>query len=236
MPSWIPASGTERGMWMLLFLLAGGYLLGQWLNRQQTKRAGTWVQAGLKTLGGRVTWHWSKTLSAGAEANVEEARAPYRNLAISYYLVTREFAPLWLWERFRGKRDLLSVRANLRLAPAREFEIVPLGGPLQAKLDQATGTSAGAQDGAQPDGTQPDALQPFQWHELSSGLGLGMRGAICVETEQKAKDFLNTYGAHVERVSLRKRKPNLIAFFRLGPVQARPSAELWQALAELTKG
>ena len=113
MPSWMPTTAAERAMWMLLFLLVGGYLGGQWLNRQQTKRAGKWIQAGLKSLGGRVTWHWSKTISAGAEANVEEARAPYRNLAISYYLLTREFAPLWLWEQVQGQtRSAVGARES----------------------------------------------------------------------------------------------------------------------------
>ena len=40
---------------------------------------------------------------------VQEARAPYRDLTISYYLLTREFFPLWAWERLRGKRDLLAA-------------------------------------------------------------------------------------------------------------------------------
>jgi hypothetical protein len=158
---------------------------------------------------------------------VEETRAPYRNIAIAYYLLTREFPPLWLWEQLRGKRDLVAVRANLRTAPAREFEIVPLAGPLRKKLDEAAArqTEAGDVPGL-----------PFQWQEVGGGLAFGMRGPVNEATCQKTKDFLATYGPYVERISLRKRNPNVLAFFRLGPLEARSSGELWRALGELVKG
>lgn len=227
MPSLMPTTPAERLMWLALLLLVAGFLGGQWLNRQHAKRAGKWIQSGLGSLGGRVAWHWSKSISAGAEALVEEARAPYRNLAIAYYLLTREFPPLWLWEQLRGKRDLVAVRANLRVSPTREFELVPLAGPLRKKLDEA-----GA--GQTAPGDAPGL--PFQWQELSNGLGLGMRGSVNEVTCQRASDFLATYGAYVERISLRKRSPHVLAFFRLAPIQSQPGAELWKALGELTKG
>lgn len=225
MSSWMPDTPIERGMWLILLLLVAGFLGGQWLNRQTAKRAGKWIQAGLGSLGGRVAWHWSKSIAAGAEAAVEETRAPFRNIAIAYYLLTREFPPLWLWEHLRGKRDLLSVRANLRLLPTREFEIVPLTGSLRKELDQAA---------AQPPAGEV-AGQPFTWRELSHGLGFGMRGGLDEATCEKAQTFVNSYGAYVERVSLRKRTPHVLAFFRLGPIQSGPSAEAWKALGELVR-
>jgi hypothetical protein len=227
MPSLMPTTPTERLLWLALLLLVAGFLGGQWLNRQQANRAGKWIQAGLGVLGGRVTWHWSKSLAAGAEAMVEETRAPYRNIAIAYYMLTREFPPLWLWERIRGKQDLIAVRANLRLAPAREFEIVPVLGELRKNLDQAAAGQASADE-------VPG--QPFAWQELSDGLGFGMRGAIDEKACEKAKEFLKTYGPYAERISLRRRNPHVLAFFRLGPIQARASGELWKALGELVKG
>lgn len=215
MPSWFPNSPAERVMWAVLFFLVLGYLAGQWLNRQRTRRVGGWLQAGLGSLGGRVTWRWSKTLAAGAEAVVEEARAPYRSLVISYYLLTREFPPLWLWERIRGKHDLASVRADLRLAPPREFEILPLGGPLWEKVNTAS-------------------AQPPQWAELGHGLGLGMQENNPVLVE-RAKGFVADYGPYIERVSLRQRKPHVMAFLRLTGIERTKSADLWKALGELVR-
>lgn len=223
MPSWMPNTPGERVMWLILLLLVAGYLGGQYVNRSYAKRAGKWIQAGLGSLGGRVAWHWSKNISAGAEAVVEETRAPYRNIAIAFYLLTREFAPLWLWEHLRGKRDLVAVRANLRLLPTHEFEIVPLAGPLRKKLDgAAAGSDAGEVSGA-----------AYDWQPLANGLGFGMRGQVDQARREKAGQFLATYGPYVERISLRKRNPHVLAFFRLGPVQSKPGGELWKALGEL---
>jgi hypothetical protein len=219
----MPNTPAERVMWIALLLLVSGYLAGQWLNRKRTKRVGSWIQAGLGPLGGRTAWRWSKTMTAGAEVVVEEARAPYKNLIISYYLLTREFPPLWLWELLRGKRDLVSVRANLRWIPPIEFEIVPLTGKLRQKLDRAVSLDGEV------------AGQPYEWQELGDGLGFGMQGPSNDAACERAKEFLRTYGAHVERVSLRRRNPHVIAFFRLSGVESRPSTQLWKALGELVR-
>ncbi len=219
MPSWVPNTPTERIMWLVLLFLVFGYLGGQWLNRQRTKRVGGWLQAGLGSLGGNAKWRWSKTLAAGAEVTVEEARAPFRNWVISYYLLTREFPPLWLWERIKGKHDLVSARANLRLAPQGEFEIVPRGGALWAKLNGATAESA----------------QPYQWQDLGNGLSLGARGGVDAKLVERAKTFMRDYGAYVERISLRQRNPHVMAFFRLTGIERTKSESLWRALGDLTR-
>ncbi len=219
MPSWFPNSPAERIMWAALLFLVFGYLIGQWLNRQRTKRVGGWLQAGVGSLGGSAKWRWSKTLAAGAEVTVEETRAPYRNVVISYYLLTREFPPLWLWERIRGKHDLVSARANLRLAPQKEFEIVPLNGPLWAKLNTATAQSS----------------QPYQWQELGNGLSLGTRGGSDAKSVERAKAFLQDYGQYIERISLRQRNPNVMAFFRLTGIERTKSDALWRALGDLVR-
>jgi hypothetical protein len=63
-----------------------------------------------------------------------------------------------------------------------------------------------------------------------------MRGHLDEATCEKAKAFASTYGAYVDRVSLRKRTPHVMAFFRLGPIQSQPSAAIWKAFGELVKG
>lgn len=218
MPSWVPATGGERILWIVVIILAAGYLAGQWLNRQRSKRIGSWLQAGLGALGGRVAWKWLRSMSAGAEVTVQETRPPYRSLVIGYYLLTREFAPLWLIEWLRGKRDLMSLRADLRTQPTREFDILPIKGQLRKELDGAAGQ------------------QPHQWQELSGGLGLATAGQPSQALLQKAQRFLRTYGPYVERVSLRQRAPHVIAFFRLSGIEDMKSEELWRALGDLVQG
>jgi hypothetical protein len=213
----MPASGPERIMWLFILLLVAGYLGGQWLNRQRSKRIGAWLQAGLGSLGGRVAWRWLKSMSAGAEVTIQEAREPYRNLAISYYLLTREFPPLWLWEHLRGRRDLLTLRADLHLQPAREFEILPLNGALRKKLDAAT------------------TEHPYTWRELSHGLGMATQGAAEGSLVQRAGAFLKQYGAYVERISVRRRKPNVLVFMRVTGLERTKSDALWREVGELVR-
>jgi hypothetical protein len=218
MPSWMPATGAERVLWLVVIFLVAGYMGGQWVNRRRSKRIGSWVQAGLGALGGRVAWKWLRSISAGAEITVQETRPPYRDLVIGYYLLTREFSPLWLFERLQGKHDLLSLRANLRLQPQRELDILPLAGKLRKELDSAS-------EG-----------QPIGWQELGAGLGLAMRGRPDQALLQRATGFVGTYGAYVERISLRRRAPHLMAFLRLSGLEKTKSDDLWRALGELVRG
>lgn len=217
MPSWMPATGPERVLWIAIILLVLGYLGGQWLNRQRSRKLGNWLQAGIGSLGGRVAWRWIKSVTSGAEVTVQDARAPYRNLSISYYLLTREFAPLWLWERIRGKRDLLALKADLRLQPTREFEILPANGKLRKELDAAT------------------ADAPYEWIDLGEGLALGRRGAVDKQALERAREFMKTYGPYVERISLRRRAPNMMAFFRMTGLEQTKSDTLWRALGDLVR-
>lgn len=218
MPSWVPATGAERILWIVIIVLAAGYLAGQWMNRTRSKRIGSWLQAGLGALGGRVAWRWLRSMNAGAEVTVQETRPPYRSLVIGYYLLTREFAPLWLVEWLQGKRDLMSLRAELRTQPTRDFDVLPIKGGLRRELEKAAGQQA------------------HQWQELTGGLGLATLGQPSQALIQKVERFLNTYGPYVERISLRRRTPHVIAFFRLSGLENLKIEDLWRALGELVQG
>jgi len=218
MPSWMPATGAERSLWIIIIVLAAGYLAGQWLNHQRTKRIAEWLRAGLGALGGRIAWKWLRSMNVGAEVTVQETRPPYRSLVIGYYLLTREFAPLWLIEWLRGKRDLLSLRADLRTQPGREFDIVPFKGKLRQELDKAT------------------RQQAHQWIELAGGLGLATVGQPSQALTQRVERFLRSYGPYVERISLRRRAPHVIAFFRISGLETMKSEDLWRALGDLVQG
>lgn len=210
-----PAAGPEKTLWLLLILLVAGYLVGILLNRQRSKAIGGWIQAGLGKLGGRVAWRWIRSMNSGAEVTVAEARHPYRQLQISYFLLTREFAPLWLVELLRGKRDLLALRGDLRTAPGQELTIVPLRGRLRRQMDKAAGAT------------------PWRWTELPHGLGLATRAAPDAALLRRTEVFLREYGAGVERLTLRRQAPHLIAFFKLAGIEKRPITELWAALGKL---
>jgi len=108
----LPATPIEKLWWVALLLLLGGYLAGTWLNRKRSKALGFWLQSGLGVLGSKIQWKWIGTMSSGAQVTVRDARKPFRQLEITYLLLTRELAPLWGIELLRGKRDLLILRAT----------------------------------------------------------------------------------------------------------------------------
>ena len=212
------AGATERALWIVVILLVVGYVAGAWLNRRRSKLLGSWLQAGLGALGGVPTWRWIRSMTAGAEVTVAGATRPFDRVQMAYFLMTREFPPLWGLELLRGKRDTLSIRADLRALPGRTFEVVPLHGRLRQTLDRNAGD------------------QPWLWQEMPAGLGLATRGPADPKLARSVQAFLQRYGAAVERLSLRGRQPHLMLFLRLAGLETRPAAELIRAVKELVGG
>ena len=107
----IPTGGPATNvLWVILIILVLGFLGGAWLNRRRSKAIGMWLRSGLKPVGGQTTWKWIRGMNSAAQVTVEGAAKPYRRMEIGYFMMTREFAPMWGYEWLRGKRDLLSAR------------------------------------------------------------------------------------------------------------------------------
>ncbi|MBM4458583.1 MAG: hypothetical protein FJ011_12570 [Chloroflexi bacterium] len=214
----ILAATPEQVMWGLLIILVAGYLLGTWVNRRRSRQLGAWLQGGLKGLGGKVTWKWIRSMTSGAQALIVDANRPFRQIEIIYVLLTRELLPLWGVELLRGKRDTLIVRASLRSEPAEEIEVVPLHGPLRRTLDKAAGD------------------QPWTWQEGPAGLGIATHGPANKPIVGRVRSFVDRYSSSLERLSLRRRQPNLILFLRLVGVERERFAELTRELRQALGG
>jgi hypothetical protein len=206
-----PATGLERIWWIVLIVLVVGYVLGTWLNRRRSKALGVWLQGGLKVLGGKSTWKWIGTMSSGAQITIGDAGKPFRQIQITYLLLTRELWPLWAVELLRGKRDTLVIRADLRGKPESEYEVVPLRGALRRTLDQHAGE------------------QPWEWREAAAGLGLATRGGVIPHVP----GFLERYGPYIQRLSLRQRQPHLILFARFTGLEKSPAADFLRSVQEI---
>jgi hypothetical protein len=215
MMSFAASDPVEQILWAVLLLLLGGFMAGAWLNRRHSKAIGEWLQGGLKSLGGQTSWKWIRSMNSGAQVTVSGAAQPFRQVEVSYFLLTREFPPLWAVELLRGKRDMLAVRADLRAGPAQEFEVVPIHGGLRRMLDENAGD------------------RPWQWQEMPAGLGLATRDGASPQVTTRVKAFLDRSAAYVQRLSLRERKPNLVLFVRLTGIENAPSSELLEALKQV---
>jgi hypothetical protein len=203
---------AQKALWGLLIVLVLAYMGGGWLNRRRSKALGRWVQSGLKTLGGQPSWKWIGSMASGGQVTVTNAARPFRQLQLTYLLLTREFFPLWGVERLRGKRDMLTVRGDLRGDLGQEIEVVPLHGRLRSTLDSNPGE------------------QPWHWEEAPAGLGLATRNVTDPRLISAVKGFLEQYGADVQRLSLRRRQPNLIMFIHLDGLEHTPADGFMRAL------
>ena len=211
----LSATGNARIWWIVLIVLAAGYMAGTWYNRERALKLAKWLQIGLAIWNGRSDWRIGRTLGSGTEVIVTGTDRPFRAVALSFDLLAREFVPLWGIELLRGKRDLLALRGQLRFMPAVEWEIVPLEGKLRRLLDR----SAGA--------------KPWRWTELANGLGLATRAVPSAELVSRARAFSQQHGAHVERIALRKVDPHVLAFARLNGLEKAPAAEFLRGVADL---
>jgi hypothetical protein len=212
----LPAlSPVARVLWILLAILVVGFLLGRWLNRRRSKAIGEWLQAGIRVLGAQTSWRFPGGISSGAEVKVINANAPFSQIEIGYYLLTREFPVLWVAELLRGKRDMLAVRGDLRGRPAHEYEVVPLQGALRRTLDQHADERG------------------WRWTAMPAGLGMATRDPATEGAAAKIRAFLEVWGPGVQRLSMRDRKPNLVLFVHFPAVEGRPAREFLQAVRRL---
>jgi hypothetical protein len=208
-------SPVARILWILLVILVAGFLLGRWLNRRRSKAIGEWLQSGIRVFGAQTDWRFPGGISSGAEVKVGNANAPFRQIDIGYYLLTREFPFLWGVELLRGKRDMLVMRGDLRGMPALEYEVVPMRGALRKVLDQNAGD------------------HKWRWADMPAGLGMATRNAAGTRAEARVRAFLKIYGQSVQRLSLRERSPNLVLFVRVAGIERSPAREFLLAVRRL---
>ncbi len=243
----LPASGSERVFWAILIVLVLCYMLGSWLNRRRGEHIGRWLQAGLAKLGGRPAWKILRSISSAAQVNIGDAAPPFRQVQVTYALLTRELPPLWAVEWGRGRRDTLAVRADLRAEPAGEIEVVPKEGHLRRQIDRLA------------------AGRPWEWRAGPATLGIATRGPVAAATLDGIDRFIAAYGPQVQRISLQPHaagtrlvkaadgrvalnlpagprdltrssiRPHLLVFLNLGQIEAAPAARLFDDLRNLAR-
>jgi hypothetical protein len=91
------------------------FALGTQRNIRQGNDVLRWLQAGLPILGRRTTLRWLG--SSAVELGIIEPAPPFREATVVVVLEPRDVALLWAWARWRGRRDFIIVRANLRNPP-----------------------------------------------------------------------------------------------------------------------
>jgi len=197
---------------VLSVLLALWYFWGMLINRKRGIATYYWLREGLLASVGEVTEaRWIGSAASGARLVVGEARAPFRRMEVVFLLESREILPWWLYQRLRGRRDQMVLKASLRtLLPA--VDIAPAG---SATLRQM-----------QEEG-KPKVLEGPQ------GFVFLLRGKTRPEDVKPWEDFLARYGEAVISLSVSHRQPHLVMSLSLPPLQARgePAKAFFEALA-----
>jgi hypothetical protein len=103
-------------------LLIGWYIVGAQIGRQKATRLAHLATRLLKPLGTEGSFRWLG--SAGCEIRVSHVRRPFKTIQAVVWLEPREMLPVWLVNRWRGRRDLIAVAAELRDPPSVVFELV----------------------------------------------------------------------------------------------------------------
>ena len=107
---------------VLVFLVVGWFAAGTIWNVRKGSAAMRWMQGGLPLLGERTTVRWLGTTSV--ELGIEQAKAPFAQVAVVVFLEPRDVPWLWALARQSGRRDTLIIRAKLRHAPDADLEAV----------------------------------------------------------------------------------------------------------------
>lgn len=128
--------GTTLAIGLSLLMVAG-YVWGSGVNRRLRWSLARWARTAFRDLPDGATIQTFGT--SGVLIRQPRPRPDISDLQMTVLLEPREVAPLWLWSRLRGRRDLVVARIAL-YSPARaDLEIAARASPFgQAAMHALT--------------------------------------------------------------------------------------------------
>lgn len=99
------------------------YVGANQFNRRRGLATYQWLRRGLDQIGEISHSEWIGASNTGARLALLHARKPFRQLEATFVLETRELLPYWLLSRLWGRRDTLTIKANLRKQPSDEVTV-----------------------------------------------------------------------------------------------------------------
>lgn len=208
----------DIGQWVVIIvsaLLGSWYFIGAIFNRRRGVGVLNWLRPGLGHLGKLTEVRWIGSSGSGARLVVAQANAPFQRIEAIFLLESREILPLWIFNRFRGKRDEIIIKAGLRSNPAQELEVARPGNREFHKV------------------VSSDLKKPFELIQTLPGYELARRGRKDQLEIDKLSTFLQAYGSSVWRVSLQKKAPHLILRANLPDLQKGKAEDFFQGIKEL---
>ncbi len=195
-------------------LILGWYAIGSLYNVFRARQALQWIQKGLPQIGDKATLRWVG--SSWVELKLAKAKDPFRSAEILIMLEPRDLPIIWWFERTRGRRDLLIVRAQLRAAP--RFDL------------KARGQKIPAESELKREGTA-------HWTAVQGGVANNMsadiRGQISPYTVNRLIVAASLDGVKLTRLSVQRTVPNLELQFLLPNFNQVAATRLFGSLPQL---
>lgn len=198
--------------------LTGWYVVGNEVMRRQAHRLALWGKRVLDPTGAKLSIAWLTTNSF--RLHFESGRAPLRSGTLTGLTEAWEVPFLWLWNRVRGRRDMVLVQLELPRPPLFGLELYRPGSLLAGDA-QRLAIELGWHE------------EPCQEFRLAAGSGAAPRLAA------ELLAVLSGVRGHLLRVAVRRQPPTLTLAVNV-PIRGRPEpAEfnlLLRRLAEVTVG
>jgi hypothetical protein len=199
------------GLCVFLFLW---FIVFNYLNRRRGISAYRWLRQGLEKVIGEVTEaSWIGSSASGAHLVVAKARGPFRSMEVIYLLVSREILPLWIFNRLRGKRDELIIKASLKQVPVEEVEVAP------------------PQDKEFVSLLAREQKRPYERIPIHPEFEVGRRGRKNPRGINALQNLLERYPEAIQRISLQRVAPQLVVRVALPSIVSQSADEFLSALS-----
>jgi hypothetical protein len=172
-------------------------------NRRRGVALARWLQAGLRSLGGKIELKWIGSSGSGLRASATGVNKPFKRLEAALLLETRELLPLWLFQRASGRHDQLILKIAVQRA-------------VEARLDAA-----------------PRVIPPEGWSYVQAmpTLQLTASGVAVEQLGVALQPFFERYGTALRSFSYRPQEPQFILVLNLAGIEAQPAESILKALA-----
>lgn len=188
------------------------YLVFATINRRRGIAMYYWLREGLQKLGEIDEASWIGSSGSGARLVVSKAQKPFQRIEMIYLLESREILPLWVFNRLRGKRDEIILKATLRNTPVLEVEVARTG------------------DRQFRDLIDKEQKKPYTSMPSREPFVVAQRGRPDEAEMQRLGDFLERYKTNLFRISLQRTSPHLILRSYLPDPKAESAEDFFVAL------
>ncbi|TAK20116.1 MAG: hypothetical protein EPO26_18640 [Chloroflexota bacterium] len=172
----------------LAALFLGWYILGNELMRRRARRLALWCKRAVDPLGGQQAVRWLTLQSFRLE--LDALNQPFERGTITGLVESWDVPLIWIWNRRRGRRDMVLLQIVLRRQPLWGFELYRPGSLL----------AGDARHVAADEGWSESALDEFR-------LCLPGPGAAALPNALLAE--LDTYRSNLVRLAVRRRDIHL---------------------------